>query len=159
MKERIHEEISAELDQTTKTDKMTVVVAIVLNFVLMFINMVFSSRVWITNTIYETPPTPGGSPSVLTSTQFSLNMFIAFLIVLAVTIAFDYIVIRALSKGSERRTKLTAGLVKMYQEEGLDKYYDSSIAEGYKSRYDLYRNIVLIIGFLAVAIPLVFLWV
>ena len=45
MKDHIHEEISAELDQTTKTDKTTVVVAVVLNLILMFINMVFASPV------------------------------------------------------------------------------------------------------------------
>ena len=153
MKDRLHGEISTELDQTTKTDKTTVIVAIVLNLVFLFANMAFAAGVWTVNYDYRDPGT------VITSTKFNINMFAAFVILIAVTVAFNFIVIRALSKGVERRAKLTEGLVKMYQDEGLEKYYDSSIIEGYKARYSLYKNIVMILGFLALAIPSVFLGV
>ena len=153
MKDRLHGEISAELEQTTKTDKTTVVVAIILNFIFLFANMAFASGAWSTNYDYR------NDGSFTTSTEFNLSLFAAFLILLGVTIVFDFFVVRALSKGVERRIKLTEGLVKMYQEEGLDKYYDPAIIQGYQSRYGLYKNIVLIMGILAVAVPLVFLGV
>ncbi len=153
MKDRLHGEISAELEQTTKTDKTTVVVAIILNFIFLFANMAFASGVWTENFNYENPM------AVVTSTDFNITMLAAFLILTAVTIVFNVLVVRALSKGVERRVKLTEGLVKMYQEEGLDKYYDPEIVQGYRSRYGLYKNIVIILGFLAVAVPLVFLGV
>ena len=153
MKDRLHGEISAELDQTTKTDKTTVIVAIILNFIFLFANMGFASGVWSLNYDYRDPN------SVITSTEFNFNMLAAFLILIGVTIAFNILVVRALSKGVERRVKLTEGLVKMYQEEGLDKYYDPEIIQGYRTRYSLYKNIVMILGLLAVTIPLVFLGV
>jgi hypothetical protein len=153
MKDRLHGEISTELDQTTKTDKTTVIIAIILNLVFMFANMAFAAGVFSVNYDYRDPTT------VVTSNQFNFNMFGAFAILIVVTIIFNIIVIQALSRGVERRTKLTQGLVKMYQEEGLDKYYDSSIIEGYKARYSLYKNIVMILGLLAITIPLVFLGV
>ena len=153
MKDRLHGEISAELEQTTKTDKTTVVVAIVLNIVFLLANMAFASAAWSTNYDYR------NDGSFTTSTEFNFSLFAAFLILLGVTIVFDFFVVRALSKGVERRVKLTEGLVKMYQEEGLDKYYDPAIIQGYQSRYGLYKNIILIMGVLAVAVPLVFLGV
>ncbi len=153
MKDRLHGEISTELEQTTKTDKTTVVVAIVLNIIFLLANMAFASGAWSTNYDYR------NDGSFATSTEFNFSLFAAFLILLGVTIAFNFFVVRALSKGVERRVKLTEGLVKMYQEEGLDKYYDPAIIQGYQSRYGLYKNIVLIMGILAVAIPLVFLGV
>ena len=151
MKDRLHGEISAELEQTTKTDKTTVIVAIVLNIVFLLANMAFASGAWSTHGDYR------DNGSFTTSTEFSFSLFAAFLILLGVTIVFDFFVVRALSKGVERRVKLTEGLVKMYQEEGLDKYYDPAIIQGYQSRYSLYKNIVIILGVLATAIPLVFL--
>ncbi|PVV82761.1 hypothetical protein [Dehalogenimonas alkenigignens] len=153
MKDRLHGEISAELEQTTKTDKTTVVVAILLNVVFMLANMAFAAGAWSTRYDYR----PDGSYT--TSTEMNFSLLAAFLILLGVTIVFDVMVVRALSKGAERRVKLTEGLVKMYQEEGLDKYYDPEIVRGYQSRYALYKNIVLILGVLAVAIPVVFLGV
>jgi hypothetical protein len=153
MKDRLHGEISTELDQTTKTDKTTVVVAIILDLVFLLANMAFASGVWSTNYDYRDPMI------VVTSTKFNPSMFGAFLILIVVTIAFNVLVVRALAKGVDRRARLTEGLVKMYQEEGLDKYYDPTIIEGYKSRYSLYKNIVIILGFVALAIPLVFLGV
>jgi hypothetical protein len=153
MKDRLHGEISAELEQTTKTDKTTVVVALVLNVIFLLANMAFASGAWSTNYDYR------NDGSFTTSTAFNFSLFAAFMILLVVTIVFNFLVVRALSKGVERRAKLTEGLVKMYQEEGLDKYYDPAIIQGYQSRYGLYKNIVLIMGVLAVAIPLVFLGV
>jgi hypothetical protein len=153
MKDRLHGEISAELEQTTKTDKTTIIVAIVLNFIFLFANMGFASGVWSLNYDYQNPN------SVTTSTELNLNLLAAFLILIGVTITFNIFVIQALGKGVERRVKLTEGLVKMYQEEGLDKYYDPSIIQGYRARYSLYKNIVIILGFLAVTIPFVFLGV
>ncbi|APV44952.1 hypothetical protein Dform_01631 [Dehalogenimonas formicexedens] len=153
MKDRLHGEISSELDQTTKTDKTTVIVAIVLNIVFMLANMAFASGAFTNRYDYR----PDGSYT--TSPETNVGLLAAFVILLVVTIVFNILVIQALSKGVERRAKLTQGLVKLYQEEGLDKYYDSTIVEGYQARYGLYRNIVMIVGLLAVAIPVVFLFV
>jgi len=153
MKDRLHGEISAELEQTTRTDKTTVIVAIVLNFIFLFANMGFASGVWSENYNFSTPQNP------IITTEFNLNMLMVFIVLAIGTVIFNLLVVRALSKGVERRAKLTEGLVKMYQEEGLDKYYDSSIIEGYKSRYGLYKNIVIILGIMAVLIPSAFLGV
>ena len=153
MKDRLHGEISGELEQTTKTDKTTVVVAIVLNIIFMLANMAFAGGAW--QTIYDYK----NDGAFTTSSELNFSLLAAFIILIVVTVVFNFLVIRALSKGVERRLKLTEGLLKMYQEEGLDKFYDPSIVQGYESRYSLYKNIILILGFLAIAIPFVFLGV
>lgn len=150
MKDNLHQAISAELEQTTRTDKTTIIVAILINFLLISVNSGTASAVWFMKRSYD------AATKTSTSTpMFSLNMLLIFLIFIGATIAFNIFVIRALSRGIERRIKLTEGLAKMYQEEGLDKYYDTSLIQGYKSRYGLYKSVIIILWALAILVPLV----
>jgi len=148
MKESMHSQISAELEQTTKTDKTTVIVAIIINLILLLANSLIAAGVISEEFQFEGQMT-------FTTTEFNTTVFLIFIILLGATVAFNYFVIRALSKGIERRARLTEGLVKMYQEEGMEKYYDESLILGYKARYALYRNIVIVMALMAVLIPLV----
>jgi hypothetical protein len=80
-----------------------------------------------------------------------------FIILIAAVIAINVFIIRALSAGKERRIRLTESLQKMYQEEDLRKYYNSSNIKGYETRYSLYTKVVGTLGVLAVLIPIVVL--
>ncbi|MHA1302955.1 MAG: hypothetical protein ACTSPI_04560, partial [Candidatus Heimdallarchaeaceae archaeon] len=53
------------------------------------------------------------------------------------------------------REKLILGLVKMYKDQNMDKYYDISVLETYKTRYKLFTIVVVATGVLAFVIPLV----
>jgi hypothetical protein len=84
-------------------------------------------------------------------------MMLIFIILVAATVAINVFIIRALLAGKERRIKLTESLHKMYREEDLGKYYNSSNIKGYEARYSLYTKVVGTLGVLAVLVPIVVL--
>jgi len=57
--------------------------------------------------------------------------------------------------GRLTRTKLLAGLVAMYQDNQIDKYYDQSLVLNYGRRYILFGAIILVLAITALVVPLV----
>ena len=159
MKDHLHEDITTELNQTTRTDTMTVIVGIVLNLIFLLVNSLVAGGVWTEERIYENIVKDSliVEPNVTIVTEFELGMMLIFTIFVAATIAINVFIIRALAEGKKRRIKLTESLQKMYKEEKLDKYYDSSITKGYETRYSLYTMIIATLGALTVLIPIVVL--
>jgi len=145
MKDRMHEQMTAELKQGTRTDTIVVIVAILLNLLFLGINSGAAAAV----RQYEW--------SGLGREEISINVTaIAIMVILFVlVIVINVVVLRALSGGKERRVKLMAGLLKMYKEEGMKEYYDSSIIEkGYETRYNLFSVVVVSLGAVAILIPI-----
>jgi len=60
-----------------------------------------------------------------------------------------------LLKGKDTRSKLIDGLLKMYKDQGVDQYYDSSIIGNYDTRYLLFILAVVTTGLTAIVIPLI----
>ena len=144
MKDRMHEQMSSELKQNTRTDTIVVVTAILLNLLFLGINSGAAAAV----RQYEW--------SGLGREEISINITaIAIMVILfALVIVINVFVLRILSKGKERRAKLMAGLMKMYQEEGTEQYYDPSIEQGYDARYKLFSAVVVSLGAVAVLVPI-----
>ena len=143
MKERLHEQISEELKQNTRTDTVVVITAILLNLIFLGIN----SGVAGTIRQYDYR---NGAETVSTN----ITAVIIMVILLFVIIAINFFVLRILQRGKERRAKLMAGLMKMYQEEGMEQYYDASVEKGYEARYNLFSAIVIALGAVAVLVPI-----
>ena len=53
-------------------------------------------------------------------------------------IVVNLVVIFGLLKGKDTRSKLINGLLKMYKDQNVDQYYDSSIVTNYDKRYLLF---------------------
>ena len=159
MKEQLHQDLTTELNQTTRTDTTTVIVGIVLNLIFLLVNSLIAGGVWTEQRIYNDviKDDPMAVPNVTITTEFELGMMLIFIILVAAIIAINIFIIRALSSGKERRIKLTESLQKMYKEEDLEKFYDHSITKGYETRYSLYTMIVGTLGLLTVLIPIVVL--
>jgi NADH:ubiquinone oxidoreductase subunit 5 (subunit L)/multisubunit Na+/H+ antiporter MnhA subunit len=159
MKEQLHQDLTTELNQTTRTDTTTVIVGIVLNLIFLLVNSLIAGGVWTEQRIYSDviKDDPMAVPNVTITTEFELGMMLIFIILVAAIIAINIFIIRALSSGKERRIKLTESLQKMYKEENLEKFYDHSITKGYETRYSLYTMIVGTLGLLTVLIPIVVL--
>ena len=132
MLEQVHNQITSELQQNTKTDTIFILAAILLNLITLSVNagMVKESR---------------DKESVL------IVMFLFVALILLVNI----VVIFGLLKGKQTRTKLLNGLLKMYKDEGVDKYYDSSLLSNYSTRYNLFIMVVVFTGIIAVIVPFV----
>ena len=60
-----------------------------------------------------------------------------------------------LLKGKQTRLKLTNGLLKMYQDQGVDGYYDPSLLGHYDTRYNLFILAVVFTGLVAIIVPFV----
>ena len=130
MIEKVHEHITHELQQNTKTDTIFVLAALFLNFLTLGINSGVASGEGIATTI-------------------AMSIFIALVIVV------NMVVILGMLKGKQTRSKLINGLIKMYKNQNVEGYYDPSIVANYDSRYNLFIITVVCTGFAAISIPII----
>ena len=130
MIEHVHKHITSELQQNTKTDVIFILSSIILNLITLAINsgMVEKSR------------TEGSALAV---------MFVfVFLIVLV-----NIVIIFGLIKGKETRRKLINGLITMYRDKDVARYYDESLLGNYNLRYNLFILVVICTGIIATIVP------
>jgi cytochrome b subunit of formate dehydrogenase len=148
MKERIHEQISNELRQASRTDTTISVIAIVITFVMFGLALGFAFN----TTRYNYGINYSSSnPSMNVVTYATIIMFVS----LVAIVLINWFSILALSANKTRKTKLTENLMKLYQEEGLNQYYDDTISKGYEARRNLFTAILVTIAASGVIIPLV----
>ena len=79
-------------------------------------------------------------------------VLIAFIIML---IFVNSISVTALSVGKQTRHKLLHGLLAMYSDNDVDKYYDASLLTNYDRRYTLFTGVILCLAATAVIVPLI----
>lgn len=133
MIERVHEHIINELGTNTRTDTIFVLTAIFLNLLTLGINSGMAA---------------GRGDSTTTIIMFT---FVALLIVVNLVAEVGLI------RGRQTRIKLLNGLLKMYKDQNVEGYYDSSLLSDYQTRYNLFMLTVLFTGLVALIIPFV-LW-
>jgi hypothetical protein len=78
-------------------------------------------------------------------------MFIFVSLILVVNI----VVIIGIVKGKQTRMKLINGLLKMYRDQNVDKYYDESLISNYSVRYNLFIMVVVCTGLIATVVPFI----
>jgi hypothetical protein len=132
MIEHVHTHITSELQQNTKTDIIFILTAIFLNLITLAINsgMVEKSR---------------------TESSTLAVMFVFVLLIVLVNI----VVIIGLIKGRQTRMKLVNGLIAMYKDQNVDKYYDESLLSNYNIRYNLFIIVVVCTGVIATIVPFI----
>ena len=132
MIEHVHTHITKELEQNTKTDIIFILTAIVLNLITLAVN----------SGLVEKSRTESSSLTV---------MFVfVFLIVLV-----NLVVIIGLIKGRQTRMKLVNGLLAMYKDQNVAKYYDESLLSNYNVRYNLFIMVVVCTGVIATIVPFI----
>lgn len=131
MIERVHEHIISELNGNTRTDTIFVLTAIILNLLTLGINSGIAS---------------GDEGNTTTIVMFT---FVALIIVV------NFVAEIGLIRGRQMRHKLLSGLLKMYQDQGVEGYYDASLIGDYRTRYNLFMLAVLFTGIVAIIIPFV----
>lgn len=132
MIEHVHNHITSELQQNTKTDIIFILSAIMLNLIILAVNAGFVNQ----------------------SRGDNTYLLIMFLFV-ALLVLLNLVVIFGLLKGKQTRAKLLNGLIKMYQDEKVDKYYDTSLLGNYNTRYNLFMMVVVLTGLIAIVVPFV----
>lgn len=132
MIEHVHKQITSELQQNTKTDTIFILTAIVLNLIILAVNISFAEE----------------------SRTDDSSLIIMFLFV-ALLILLNLVVIMGLLKGKQTRSKLISGLIKMYEDENVNKYYDESLLSNYNTRYNLFMMVVVLTGLISLVVPFV----
>jgi hypothetical protein len=132
---QVHEHILSELSNSSRTDTIFVVTAVVFNLVVLGINSGVSSAATL------------GSASA--TNDLILAVFIAM------TLLLNSIALAALVLGRRTRRMLLNGLVGMYQDHQVDKYYDPSLLSNYGVRYLLFAGVIVILALTAIVVPLI----
>ncbi len=132
MLEQIHKHLVSELQQNTRTDTIFIITAILLNLLSLGINSAMAEE-----------------------SREDTSLFLVMFIMVALVIVVNIVVITGLLKGKQTRGKLINGLIKMYKDNNVDKYYDSSLLLNYNIRYNLFILVVVFIGTIAIAIPFI----
>ena len=134
MLKEVHEHLLSELQQSSRTDTIFVVSAVIFNLVVLGINWGVAEPD--RNQIHEA------------SDDIILSMLIA------ATVLINFFVVRALLTGRDTRKKLLNGLVGMYRDNDVEKYYDESLLSAYGFRYKLFVAVLLVLAVIAIFVPL-----
>ncbi|MFZ5519558.1 MAG: hypothetical protein ACOY90_23230 [Candidatus Zhuqueibacterota bacterium] len=135
MIEKVHQHIIDELQQSSRTDTIFVLTAVLFNLIVLAINSAVAG-----NAVSE---------HAKASDDFILSVF------MLMTLVVNIISIRALSTGKNTRGKLLQGLISMYKDNNVDKYYDMSLLSNYNKRYFSFTVVILSIAVTAIIVPLV----
>jgi len=132
MIEHVHSHITSEIQQNTKTDTIFILTSIALNLITLAVNsgLVEQSR---------------------TENSTLVVMFVFVVLIVMVNI----VVIIGLIKGRQTRNKLTNGLITMYRDQNVSKYYDESLLNNYNIRYTLFILVVVCTGVIATVVPFI----
>ena len=131
MIERVHEHIISELQQNSRSDTIFILTAVILNLLTLAINSAVAQ---------------GDEGATTTILMFT---FVALLIVVNIVVELGLI------KGRQTKVKLLKGLLKMYQDQGVDGYYDTSLLSNYNTRYNLFIIAVIFTGLVAIIVPFI----
>jgi hypothetical protein len=132
MIEHVHNHITKEMEQNTKTDIIFILTSIVLNLITLAVNsgLVEKSR---------------------TESSTLIVMFVFVTLIVLVNI----VVIIGLVKGRQTRKKLLNGLIAMYRDQNVAKYYDETLLSNYNVRYNLFILVVVCTGVIATIVPFI----
>ncbi len=132
---QVHDHIVRELGESSRTDTIFVLTAIVFNLVVLAVNFGVA-----------TEAAAEGSGAAY---DIILAVFIAM------TVLLNLVAVVALIVGRRTRRTLLDGLVAMYRDNQVDKYYDPSLMSNYGVRYVLFAGVIATLGITAIVVPLI----
>jgi hypothetical protein len=132
MIEHVHQHITSEMNQNTRSDTIFILSAILLNLLTLGINSGMSEK-----------------------SRTDNSLLIVMFLFVGLTVMVNIVVIFGLFKGKQTRMKLLTGLMKMYKDQNVDKYYDASLMGNYNVRYNLFIMVVTFTGLIAIAVPFI----
>jgi len=132
MIEQIHKHITSELQQNTRTDIIFILTAILLNLITLAVNSGMSEN-----------------------SRTDNSMLIVMFVFVSLIVLVNLVVVIGLMKGKQTREKLLKGLIQMYKDQDVDKYYDMSLMGNYNMRYNLFIMVVIFTGIIAAVVPFI----
>ena len=132
---QVHEHIVRELGESSRTDTIFVLTAIVFNLIVLAVNSGLASEA----------VTRGGSATYDT-------VLVVFIVM---TVLLNVVALVALILGPRTRRMLLDGLVAMYRDNEVAKYYDPSLMANYGIRYQLFAAVIGMLALTAIVVPLI----
>jgi len=132
MIEHVHKHITTELQQNTRTDTIFILTSILLNLIALGVNS-----------------------AIVNDSRTNNSLLIVMYLFVFLIIVVNTVVIIGILKGKQTRQKLVDGLLRMYKDQGVEKYYDESLLSNYSTRYNLFIMVVICTGLIAVIVPFV----
>jgi hypothetical protein len=129
---QVHNHITSELHQNTRTDIIFILTSIILNLITLAVNSGLSEK----------------------SRTENASLIVMFVFV-GLIVMVNLVVVIGLLKGKQTRAKLLSGLLTMYKDQNVDKYYDASLLGNYNVRYNLFILVVIFTGIIATIIPFI----
>ena len=137
MLKQVHEHITSELTQGARTDTIFIITAIAFNLIVLGINS------GIAGSAADTYNRDSTSEDIL---------LVVFTILLLIVNAISVIGLRV---GKQTRNTLLNGLIEMYQDNQVEKYYNPTLLGNYNRRYTLFTSVIACLGITAVIVPLI----
>lgn len=134
MLERVHQHIVSELQQSSRTDTIFVITAVVFNLIVLGINSAVAGEA-----------ADGGDVTADTILG----------VLIAVSLLINTIAVVALYLGRGTRDKLLKGLLAMYGDNDVAQYYDQSLLGNYGKRYWLFTGVILCLALTGILVPLI----
>ena len=135
MLSQVHDHIVSELRESSRTDTIFVLTAIVFNLIVLGINFGVA--------------TEAANESDAATYDIILAVFIVM------TLLLNVIAVAALVLGRRTRQTLISGLMSMYKDNDVDRYYDPSLMSNYGVRYLLFTGVIAALSATAIVVPLV----
>ena len=132
---QVHDHIVGELGESSRTDTIFVLTAIVFNLIVLAINF--------------------GVATEAAADADDATYDIILAVFIAMTILLNIVAVAALILGRRTRRILLGGLVAMYRDNDVDKYYDPSLMSNYGVRYLLFAGVIAALGNTAIIVPLI----
>ncbi len=135
MLNQVHDHIVSELSQSSRTDTIFVVTAIAFNLIVLGIN--------------------SGVADAASGRSGDTVNDIVLIVFIIMTLLINAIAISALNLGKRTRQMLLDGLVSMYRDNEVEKYYSPSLLSNYNARYLLFSGVIGTLALTAIAVPLI----
>ena len=132
---QVHEHIVKELGESGRTDTIFVLTAIVFNLIVLGINFGVASE--------------AAADADDATYDIILGVFIAM------TVLLNVVAVAALVLGRRTRGILLGGLVAMYRDNDVDKYYEPALMSNYGVRYLLFAGVIATLAVTAIIVPLI----
>ena len=136
MLSQVHEHIVKELGESSRTDTIFVLTAIIFNLIVLAINS-------------------GIATAAMDEEGDTATYDILLVVFIVMTVVLNIVAVAALMLGRRTRKTLIEGLVAMYRDNNVNKYYDPSLMSNYGVRYLLFGGVIATLAVTAIAVPLI----
>ena len=135
MLSQVHDHIISELGDSSRTDTIFVLTAIVVNLIVLGVNSILSVAA--------------------TEEPSNATYDLVLVVFIALTVLLNFIAVAALTLGRRNRRMLLEGLVAMYRDNEVEKYYDPSLMSNYGTRYTLFAGVIVTLAVTAIVVPFI----